>query len=83
MLYIYNKLTITNFKKKEKMIKKTKPNRYQLFQNEVLIKEAPTKILLADEIGCTIVWVYKGADEEGNFKYQNNNYKIVDKLELI
>ena len=65
------------------MIKKTKPNRYILFQNGIAIKELPTKVSIANEVGCTLDWIYKAIDEDGNFPYQKNNYQMVDKLELI
>ena len=60
-----------------------KLNRYIIKKNGVTIKEVPTKVAAAKLVGCTLDWIYKAIDDDGNFPYQKNNYQMVDKLALM
>lgn len=63
--------------------KQEKKTRYILYKNGVMVGESSNKIGIANMIGCTIDWVYKAIDDQGNLPFQKNNYRMVDKLSLI
>ena len=60
-----------------------KLNRYIIKKNNELMAEVPTKLEAAKQIGCSLDWIYKSTDDEGNLTFQNNNYQLIDKLSLI